>query len=143
MERPERALGGEPMAEKASVSKETIEALAARIEALEKRLEETEDKDKKDNDSKGKTTTQKVTDTLSDASSSVIKESGRLLGSMVDATSEAIKESAHALSSLSEDTDAEKLGDVPAAFLSIFRKSLDVQKKVLDKFEESYDKYDD
>lgn len=109
---------------------ELIQRLTARVDALEKKLEEKESKkDKKD---KKKSTTKKV-----------LNESERLLSSMVDASTEALKEGADAITSLSDETDKEKLGTIPAAFMSIIRKTIDIQKKALDKFEESYDKYED
>ena len=46
------------------------------------------------------------------------------------------------ITSLSDDVDKEKLGDVPAAMVGVLRKTIDIQKKALEKFEESYENYD-
>lgn len=127
------------MAEEGKVTKEVIERLITRIEALEKKLEEKEVKDKK----KKKSTTKKVTDTIGDTTRDFFKETGKILRGVTDASVEAVKESANALSSMSDETDKEKLGEISAAFVSVLRKAVDVQKKVINKFEESYQKEDD
>ncbi len=80
---------------------------------------------------------------MSDATEDFIKESGRMSGSFIDAAAEALKQGADALSDLSEETDKEKLGRVPAAIVSVFRRAIDIQSRTLEKFEESYEEYDD
>lgn len=127
------------MSEDITVSSDLIKQLTERIEALEKKLDETKDTKKK----KKKRTGKKVADSVGEMTEDFIKESGRITGSMIDATAEAMKQSADALSSLSEETDKEKLGTVPAAIVSIIRRSIEIQTKALDKFEESYEEYDD
>ena len=127
------------MAEEAKVTKEVIERLITRIDALEKKLEEKEAKDKE----KKKDTTKKVTDSISDVTSDFFEESGKILRGVWDASVEAVKEAANALSSMSDETDKEDLGEIPAAFVSVLRRTVDVQKKVVDKFEESYKKEED
>lgn len=126
------------MAEEGKVTKEVIERLITRIEALEKKLEEKEAKDKK----KKKDTTKKITDSISDTTSDFFKESGKILRGVWDASVEAMKEGANALSSLSDETDKENMGEIPAALVSVLRRTVDIQKKVVDKFEESYKKED-
>ena len=124
------------MAEEGKVTKEVIERLTARIDKLEKKLAE---KDKK-KETKEKDTMKKVTDSISDTTNDFFKESGNLLRGVVDASVEAIKEAANALSSVSDETDKEGMGEIPAAFVSVLRRTADVQKKTIDKFEESYKK---
>lgn len=124
-----------------TVSKDPIERLSERIDALEKKLAE---KDKKDEDSKDdKDTVQKITDSLSDATDKSLKETSRAMSSMIDSFVEGVNETADALSTLSEETDTEKLGRIPGAMVSVFRKGIDIQKKALEKFEESYEKNKD
>jgi Mg2+ and Co2+ transporter CorA len=132
--------GGGLMAEQVKVSADLIERLVTRIEALEKKLEDQEPKKKKE---KEKSTTRKVADSLSDTGNKVVKESGKIMSSIVDATAEAMKEGANAVASISDETNTEELGEFSAAIVSIFRKTLDVQKKAINKFEESYQKYED
>lgn len=127
------------MAEEGKVTKEVIERLTARIDELEKKLAEKEKKDRK-KETKEKDKTKKVADSISETTSDFFKESGKLLRGVVDASVEAIKEAANALSSLSDETDKEGLGEIPAAFVSVLRRTADVQKKTIDKFEESYKK---
>ena len=128
------------MAEKGTLSQEEmIQKLNARIDALENELDE---KKKENSKEKNSHIFKKAADSLSESSTKVINETGKILGSMVDATAEAMKEAANALTSLSDDVDKEKLGDVPAAMVSVLKKTIDIQKKALDKFEESYDNYD-
>lgn len=123
----------------ATVSKDPIERLNERIDALEKKLEE---KDKKDKDSKNdKDTVQKVADSLSDATDKSLKETSRVLSSLIDSFVEGVNETADALSTISEETDTEKLGRIPGAMVSVFRKGIDIQKKALEKFEESYEEH--
>jgi len=124
------------MAEEGKVTKEVIERLTARIDKLEKKLAE---KDKK-KETKEKDTVKKVTDSITDTTSDFFKESGNLLRGAFDASVEAIKEAANALSSVSDETDKEGMGEIPAAFVSVLRRTADVQKKTIDKFEESYKK---
>lgn len=126
------------MAEEGKVSQEVIERLITRIDSLEKKLAEKEKKDKKKK-TKEKDTTKKITDATGD----FFKESGKLLRGVVDASVEATKEAANALSSLSDETDKEGLGEIPAAFVSVLRRTADIQKKAIDKFEENYKKDDD
>jgi hypothetical protein len=61
----------------------------------------------------------------------------------VDASVEAMKATADALADLSDETDTEKLGRVPGALVSIFRRAVDIQKKALDKFEERCEECDE
>lgn len=133
------------MTEEVKVSPELIERLITRIEALEKKLEVKEEKDKKKKKKKGKkkSTAQKVADSVGDATSDIIKDTGKIISGMVDASVEGMKQSADALTSLSEETDKEKLGEIPAAIVSIFRKTIDIQKKALDKFEERCEECDE
>lgn len=127
------------MAEEGKVTKEVIERLTARIDELEKKLAEKKKKDE-EKETKEKDTMKKVTDSISDTTSDFFKESGNLLRGVVDASVEAIKEAANALSSVSDETDKEGMGEIPAAFVSVLRRTADVQKKTIDKFEESYKK---
>lgn len=131
------------MAEEIKVSAELIERLTARIEALEKKLDEKDAEDKKKSGKKKKSTTKKVADSISDFAGDAIKESGKMVTGLIDATAEALKEGADAIASMSEDTDKEKLGSVSAAIVSILRKTIDIQKKALDKFEERCEECDD
>jgi serine/threonine-protein kinase RIO1 len=126
------------MAEKGNVTNEVIERLISRIDGLEKKLEQSEAKNKEEK--KDKSTTKKVTDTITDATGDFFKESGKILRGTVDASIETIKEAANALSSMSDETDRENMADIPAAFVSVLRRTADIQKKVIDKFEESYKK---
>ena len=130
------------MTEEVKVSPELIERLITRIEALEKKLVE-KDKKKKKKKGKKKSTAQKVADSVGDATSDVIKDTGKIISGMVDASVEGMKQSADALTSLSDETDKEKLGEIPAAIVSIFRKTIDIQKKALDKFEERCEECDE
>jgi hypothetical protein len=61
----------------------------------------------------------------------------------VDASVEAMKQTADALTDLDDETDSDKLGRIPAVLVSIFRKSIDIQKKALDKFEKGCEECDD
>ncbi len=132
------------MTEEVKVSPELIERLIARIEALEKKLEVKEEKDKKKRKKgKKKSTAQKVADSVGDTAGNIIKDTGKIISGMVDASVEGMKQSADALTSLSEETDKEKLGEIPAAIVSIFRKTIDIQKKALDKFEERCAEHDE
>ncbi len=128
------------MAEQVTVSADLIERLVTRIEALEKKLEDEAPEKKAD---KEKSRTRKVADSVSDTGEKVVKETGKILSSIVDASAEAMKEGANAVASISDETDKEELGEFSAAIVSVFRKTLDIQKKAIDKFEESYQKYDD
>ncbi len=119
-----------------TVTQEFIDNLNARIEVLEKQLEEKDEKDDKD-------TIGKIADSISDSTEKTLKESGWALSSMTDAFVEAVNETADALSSMSDETDTEKLGRIPGAMVSVFRKGIDIQKKALEKFEESYEKNKD
>ena len=130
------------MAEEGKVTKEVIERLITRIDALEKKLEEKETKDKKKK-KKEDSTAKKVTDTITDTTKDFFKETGKILRGSVDASIEAIKESADALSSMSDETDRENMSEITGAFVSVLRRTADIQKKVIDKFEESYKKGDD
>ena len=116
-----------------TVSREFLDKLNSRIEALEKQLAEKDEKEDKN-------TVGKIADSISESSEKTLKESGWALSSMMDAFVEAVNETADALSSLSDETDTEKLGQIPGAMVSVFRKGLDIQKKALEKFEESYEK---
>ncbi len=134
------------MAEETNVSQELIERLITRIEALEKKLDEKESKEKESKESKDKdkdSTAKKVADSITDAGNELFKETGKIMGSVVDATAEAMKETANAFSKMSDETDKDAIGEIPAAMVSIFRKMVDIQGKALDKFEESCKKYDD
>ena len=125
------------MATKAAAKqKDPFEELNKRLDAIEKKLEAREVMKAKGE----KKIVDKVTDSVSDKTS---KETSRTMKSMTDAFVEAVNQTADALSTLSEDTDKEKLGRVPSAFVSVFRKSIDIQKKALEKFEESYEKNKD
>lgn len=126
------------MAEEITASSEIIERLTERLEALEKKVDE-KDKKKK----KKKRTGKKVTKSVSDMTEDFIRESGKITGSLIDATVEAMKEGADALSSLSEETDKENLGTISSAIVSVIRKTIEIQTKAVDKFEESYKEYDD
>lgn len=127
------------MTEQVTVSQEFIDDLQARIEALEARLAERE-ASKKDDGDKGKS--KKLSDSIEDFIDDSAEDAGKIIKSLVDASVEAMNETAEALSSLSEDTDQEKLGKIPSAIVSVFRRSIDIQKKAVDKFEESYGKED-
>lgn len=116
-----------------TVSQEFLDNLNARIEALENQLAEKDEK--KDKDTIGK-----IADSISDSTEKTLKETGWALSSMMDAFVEAANETADALSSLSDETDTEKLGQIPGAMVSVFRRGIDIQKKALEKFEESYEK---
>jgi hypothetical protein len=54
-----------------------------------------------------------------------------------------MKQTADALTDLDDETDRDKLGRVPAAVVSIFRKAINIQKKALDKFEKGCEENDD
>jgi len=128
------------MATKAAAKqKDPFEELNKRLDAIEKKLEAREVKKEKGE----KKIVDKVTDSVSDATDKTSKETSRTMKSMTDAFVEAVNQTADALSTLSEDTDKEKLGRIPSAFVSVFRKSIDIQKKALEKFEESYEKNKD
>ncbi len=126
------------MGEEITISSELIERLIVRIEALEKKFDEKESKKKKQ-----KRSCKKVSESIGDTTEDFIKESSRITGSFIDAAAEALKEGADALSNLSEETDKEKSGRVQAAIVSVIRRTIDIHSKALDKFEESYEKYDD
>jgi 6-phosphogluconate dehydrogenase len=123
----------------AAKQKDPFEELNKRLDAIEKKLEAREAKKEKDE----KKTVDKVTDSVSDATKKTTKETSRTIQSLTDAFVEAVNQTADAMSTLSEDTDKEKLGRIPSAFVSVFRKGIDIQKKALEKFEESYEKNKD
>jgi hypothetical protein len=129
------------MSDEITMTREAMEALHARIDELEKKLaaKETKKKKKRKKDDDDET----WSDSIGDAIDKSSRETGRILKGMVDATAEALSETADALSSLSEDTDKEKLGEYPAALISLFRRGLKIQRKALDKFEESCGKKKD
>jgi serine/threonine-protein kinase RIO1 len=122
----------------AAKSKDPFEEINKRLDAIEKRLGKKEKKKKKE-----KKTVDKVTDSLSDATEKTLKETGTILAALTDSFVEAVNESADALSTLSEDTDTERLGRIPGAMVSVFRKGVEIQKKALEKFEESCEKNKD
>jgi hypothetical protein len=129
------------MPEKQAIkSTDPFEEINKRLDAIEKKLEK---KDKKKKDKKEKKTVDKVTDSLSDATEEAFKDTGTILAALTDSFVEAVNESADALSTLSEDTDTERLGRIPGAMVSVFRKGIDIQKKALEKFEESCEKNKD
>ena len=123
----------------AAKPKDPFEELNKRLDAIEKKLEAREAKKEKDE----KKTVEKVTDSISDATDKTLKESSRVLTSLTDSFVEACNQTADALSTLSEDTDKEKLGRFSSGIVSVFRKGIDIQKKALEKFEESYEKNKD
>ena len=128
------------MPEKQSTnSKDPFEEINKRLDAIEKKLEKRDKKKEK----KEKKTVDKVTDSLSDATEKTLKETGTILAALTDSFVEAVNESADALSTLSEDTDTERLGRIPGAMVSVFRKGVEIQKKALEKFEESCEKNKD
>ncbi|MCP4694050.1 MAG: hypothetical protein GY859_38805 [Desulfobacterales bacterium] len=127
------------MSEQVTVSKEFLDDLLARVETLETRLARKKSRrkargkkraDRDDDDNKW-------ADSLGDAVEKSSKETGRILKAMVDATAEAINETADAFSSLSEETDREKLGRIPAAVVSVMRRAIEIQRKTVNKFEAS------
>ncbi len=127
------------MSEQVTVSKEFMDDLLARVETLETRLARKKSRrnarrkkkgDRDDDDNQW-------ADSLGDAVEKTSKETGRIMKAMVDATAEAINETADALSSLSEETDREKLGRIPAAVVSVMRRAIKIQRKAVDKFEAS------
>ena len=123
------------MAEQVTVSKEFIDDLLTRIESLEEKLAAKEaDQAAGQGDKKAK----KLTDRLSSLADESSQETGKIIRGLVDASVEALNQTAEALASLSEETDREKLGKVPSAVVSVYRRSIDIQKKAVDKFEESY-----
>jgi len=125
------------MSEEITISKDEMEALKARIEELEKKLTEKETRRKKKRKRRKDDDDEDWADTLGDAIDKSSRETGRLLKGFVDATAEAMSETADALSSLSEDTDKEKLGEYPAAVISMLRRGLKIHRRAIDKFEKS------
>lgn len=119
------------MAEKVTVSKEFIDDLLTRIESLEQKLAEKEA-------GRGAKKDKKISDRLSKLADDSSEETGKIIRGLVDASVEALNQTAEALASLSEETDREKLGRIPSAVVSVYRRSIDIQKKAVDKFEESY-----
>ncbi len=130
------------MVQEITVSSELIERLTERIEALEKKIDEKEAKPRRKKTRK-KDTTRKLSDSINDITEDSIRGYGRFACGMIDATAEAFKEGANALSSISDDIDKEKLGSISAAFVSVMRKTIDIQTRALEKFEDSYEEYDD
>ncbi len=130
------------MSKEITVSSELIERLTERLEALEIKIDAQEEKKKKKKKKK-KNRTKKFADSVSEVTEDSIKGCGKFAGGLIDATAEAMKEGADALTSLSDDIDKKKLGTIPAAVVSVMRKTIEIQNKALDKFEESYDEYDD
>ncbi len=112
--------------------------LTKKVEALEERLNKMED----DEGKKEKKKDSGIVDSISDAGDKLLKESGKLISSIADASAEGMKEGLDAFTSAADDKDKDELGEIPSTILSIFRKTIDVQKKVLDKFETSYKSYD-
>ncbi len=127
------------MSKQVEDTQEVMKKLISRIETLEAKLSEKE----KNEEESDKETVKKICDSLGDTFSKTFKETNRMISSFVDASAEGMKEIASAMSSLSEETDKEKLNEIPAAIVSITRKSMDIQKKAINKFEDSYKKYDD
>lgn len=119
------------MAEKVTVSKEFIDDLLTRIESLEQKLAEKEA-------GQGAKKDKKISDRLSKLADDSSEETGKIIRGLVDASVEALNQTAEALASLSEETDREKLGKIPSAVVSVYRRSIDIQKKAVDKFEEGY-----
>ena len=130
------------MPEKVTVSTELVQQLIDRIEALEKKIDDKAQKKKKKKSRKN-TAAKKIADSVSDITEDGIRGCGKITGGMIDATSEALKEGADALTSLSDDIDKDKLGTLPAAIVSVMRKSIEIQRKALDKFEKSVEEYDE
>jgi len=125
------------MSETITISKDELDSLYARIDELEKKAAEKESRRKRKRKRRRDDDDEDWADTLGDAIDKSSRETGRLLKGLVDATAEAMSESADALSSLSDDTDREKLGEYPAALISVMRRGLRIHRKAIDKFEES------
>ncbi len=127
------------MSEQVTVSKEFMDDLLARVETLETRLARKKSRSNARRKKKGDRDDDdnQWADSLGDAVEKTSKETGRIMKAMVDATAEAINETADALSSLSEETDREKLGRIPAAVVSVMRRAIKIQKKAVTKFEAS------
>ena len=124
------------MSEKVDMTEEFLEKLVSRIEAIEERLAEKETRRRK-HSRREKDEEKDWVDSLGDAIDRSTKDTGRVLKGMVEATAEALNETADALSSMSEETDKDKLGELPAAVVSVLRRGIEIQKKALEKFEES------
>lgn len=130
------------MPEKLTVSAELVQQLIDRIDALEKKIDDRAEKNNKKK-SRKKATSKKIADSVSNITEDSIRGCGKITGGIIDATSEALKEGADALTSLSDDIDKDKLGTLPAAIVSVMRKTIEIQDKALDKFEKSIEEYDE
>ncbi len=124
------------MAESKKTPKDLEKELLERIELLEKKIETLEggnnekDESKKDN--------KKLKDSISETGEKIINESEKVLKSFSSATIEGMKESVDSLSSYSKKRENDKKEEFSKTVISFFRKTIDIQEKVLDKFEKSY-----
>ena len=117
------------MSETVTLPKEDYQAILDRVKSLEEKLDQI-NTDSEDEDS------------LKDSASRAIKDSRKFFSGFMNASVVAFNEATHILSDLSEESDKAKLDEVSAGMIGMFRKSIEIQKKVLDRFVEDYEKDD-
>ena len=128
------------MSEQVTIDKEAYEKLMNRVQELEERLEKVENEEKEEEESKKDEN--EWMGSMKEQTERAFKETTRFVKGMVDATVEAMNETAHAMGDINEETTRDSMNDVPGSIISMMRRAVDIQKKALDKFENSYKKED-
>ncbi len=129
------------MSKEVTMSREDYDQLTKRIEELEGRLISMESGDKDEEESEESSSSDHWYDSMGDTSTRVFKETTKMVNGFIDASVEAMNETAHAMSGLSEET-RDNYDDIPGNIISMMRRAIDIQKKALDKFEDTYHKED-
>jgi len=120
------------MGETVTLAKEDYQALLDRIQALEEKMSNEPEEPEKEEDEHA----------FKETADQFVKDSKKMVSGFLNASILAFNEAAHVFSDLAEDEDVENLDDLSAGMIGVFRKSIDIQKKVLDKFVEEYQKED-
>lgn len=99
------------------------------FDLLKKRIEELESKVGKDDDDKSNW-------------KQMFGEADKVMRGMMEAGMEAVNETAEAITSTTKKADKDDVGDMPAMFINTMSKMIDIQKAVLNRFQESVEKKD-
>jgi len=126
------------MSQDVTLTREEFERLQKHIAELETRLQNMEAEDTGEDEDDD---ADHWYDTMSDTGSRAFKETSKMVSSFIEAGVEALNETAHAMGDMSED-GRERSDDIPGGIISMMRRAIDIQKKALDKFEDTYNKED-
>ena len=127
------------MSQDVTMTREEYERLQKHVEDLEARLKNME-ADNSDDEADDAEDDQWF-DSVSDTSSRVFKETSKMVSSFIEAGVEALNETAHAMGNMSED-GRDNMDDIPGGIITMMRRAVDIQKRALDKFENTYNKED-